>query len=105
MAFANFSPTLLISVAYKKACLCKTVVKPETLRKEIRRDLTLQKQLTEVSKISAFKNFTEFTKKKTIPEFLCNKVTGPQSESLLKKRLRHRCISLIFAKILKTPCL
>ena len=56
------------------------------------------------SKISVFKNFTEFTKKNPpIPEFLCNKVTDPQSESLLRKRPGDRCVSVIFAKFLKTP--
>ena len=45
--------------------------------------------------------FVYFSQK--IPEFLCNKITSPQFESLLKQRPWYRCISAIFAKFLKAP--
>ena len=34
---------------------------------------------------------------------LFNKVAGPQACNFIKKRLQHRCFSMKFAKILRTP--
>ena len=50
-------------------------------------NLTLHKQsFTDVSEISIFKNLAKLTwKKKTVLEYLFNKVAGPQPGSLLKK--------------------
>ena len=66
---------------------------------------TFFQPFTDVSKLSVFKNFAEFTKKTPIMESLCNKVAGPLPESLLNKGPRHRCCSVIFPKVLKTPFL
>ena len=46
--------------------------------------------------------FCKIDKITTVSEFLFNKVTSLQPETLLKKRLRHRCFTN-FAKILRTP--
>ena len=46
-----------------------------------------------------FKNFAEIT---PTPESLCKKVAGLQPESLLKKKPRIRCFSVILAKLLRT---
>ena len=40
-----------------------------------------------------------------MPESLFNKVAGLRFATLLKKKLRHRCFPVNFAKFLKTPLL
>ena len=75
-------------------------------KKKNRKDLTLQNQpFTDVSKISVFKNLGKFTKNTNILEPLFNKVTELQPGYLLKKRPRHRCFPVSFAKLLRTPFL
>ena len=52
-------------------------------------------------KIGVLKNFAKFT---PVPVFL-NKVTGLRTETLIKKRLWHKCFPVNFAKFLRTPFL
>ena len=48
------------------------------------------------------KNFVEFSGEHQRQSLLFNKVAGLRSATLLKKRLRHRCFLVNFAKFLET---
>ena len=48
-------------------------------------------------------NFTTFTGKHLCQGLFFNKVAGLRPAILLKKRLWHRCFSMNFAKVLRTP--
>ena len=52
-----------------------------------------------------FRNFKEFTGKDLSQSLFFNKVAGLWPETLLKKRLWHRCFSVNFEKFLITPLL
>ena len=49
------------------------------------------------------RNFAKFTRKHLCQSLFINKVAGPRSATLLKKRLCHRCFPVNFAKFLRTP--
>ena len=49
------------------------------------------------------KNFAEFTGKHLCQSLYFNNVGGLRPATFLKKRLWHRCFSVNFAKLLKTP--
>ena len=49
------------------------------------------------------KNFAKFTGKHLCQSLVFNKVAGLRPATLLKKRLRHRCFPVNFAKFLRTP--
>ena len=51
------------------------------------------------------RNFTKFTGKHLCQSLFFNKVAGLRPATLLKKRLRHRCFPVNFAKFLRTPFL
>ena len=51
------------------------------------------------------KNFTKFTGKHLCYSLFFNKVAGLRPETLLKKRLWHRCFPVILTKLLRKPCL
>ena len=51
------------------------------------------------------KSFTKFTRKHLCRSMFFNEVAGWGSATLLKKRLRHRCFPVNFAKFLRTPIL
>ena len=48
-------------------------------------------------------NFTKFTGKHLCQSLFFNKIAGLKPATLLKKRLWHRCFSVNFANILRTP--
>ena len=48
------------------------------------------------------KNFTKFTRKHLRRSLFFNKVPGPRTATSLKKRFRHSCFLLNFAKFLRT---
>ena len=50
-------------------------------------------------------NFAKFTGKHLCYSLFFHKVAGLRPATLLKKRLRHRCFPLNFAKLLRTPFL
>ena len=56
-------------------------------------------------KIGVLKNFAKFTGKHLYWILFFNKVTGLRHAALLKKRLRHMCFPVNFAKFLRTPFL
>ena len=49
------------------------------------------------------RNFAKFTGKHLSQSLFLNKVAGLRSATLLKKRLRHKCLPVNFAKFLRTP--
>ena len=51
------------------------------------------------------RNFTKFTGKHLYQSLFFNKVAGLRPETLLQKRLWHRCFPVNFAKLLRTPFL
>ena len=52
--------------------------------------------------IDVLKNFANFTRKQLCWSLLFNKVAGLRLATSLKKRLKHRCFPVKFAKFLKT---
>ena len=56
-------------------------------------------------KKDVFRNFAKFTVKHLCQSVFFNNVTGLRPETLLKKRLWHRCFPVNFAKFLKTSFL
>ena len=50
-----------------------------------------------------FRNFTKFTGKHLNQSLFFNKVAALRPETLLKKRLWHRCFPMNFLKFLRTP--
>ena len=48
------------------------------------------------------RNFAKFTEKHLCQLLFYNKVAGPESATLIKKRLWHRCFPMNFAKFLRT---
>ena len=56
-------------------------------------------------KKGVLRNFTKFTGKHLCQSLFFNKVAGLRPETLLKKRLLHRCFPLNFGKFLRTPYL
>ena len=54
-------------------------------------------------KKGVFRNFAKFTGKHLCQVLPFNKVASPEPETLLKKRIWHRCFPLNFAKFLRTP--
>ena len=56
-------------------------------------------------KNSVLRNFTKLTGKHLCQSLFFNKVVGLRPATLLKKRLRHRCFLVNFAKFLRTPFL
>ena len=56
-------------------------------------------------KDGVLRNLAKFREKHLCQSLIFNKVAGPRSATLLKKRIWHRCFPLIFAKILRTPFL
>ena len=56
-------------------------------------------------KKSGLRNFAKFTGKHLCQSFFFNKVADLRPETLLKKRLWHRCFTLNFVKFLRTPFL
>ena len=68
--------------------------------------LKFQKQPPEVFyKKSVLRNLTKFTGKHLCQSIFFNKIAGLRPVTLLKKRLWHRCFSVNFAKLLRTPFL
>ena len=67
----------------------------------------IQKQSLEVFYMQkgVLRNFTKFTGKHLCQSLFFNKVAGPRSATLLKKRLWHRCFPMNLAKFLRTPFL
>ena len=53
----------------------------------------------------ALRNFSKFTGKHLCQSLYFNKVSGLRAETLLKKRLWHRCFPVNFAKFLRIPFL
>ena len=53
-------------------------------------------------KIGVLKAFAKFTRKHLCQSLFFNKVTDLRPATLLKKRLRHKCFPLNFAKFLRT---
>ena len=51
------------------------------------------------------RNFTKFTGKHLSQSLFFNKVAGLRTETLLKKRLWHRCFPVNFARSSRTPFL
>ena len=51
----------------------------------------------------ALRNFSKFTGKHLCQSLYFNKVSGLGAETLLKKRLWHRCFPVNFVKFLRTP--
>ena len=49
------------------------------------------------------RNFAKFTGKHLCQSFFFNKVADLRPATLLKKRLWHRCFTVIFVKFLRTP--
>ena len=49
------------------------------------------------------RNFVKFTEKHLFQSLFLNKVAFLKSATLLKKRLRHRCFPVNFAKFLRIP--
>ena len=56
-------------------------------------------------KKGALRNFTKFTGKCLCQSLFFDKLAGLRPATLLKKRLRHRCFPVNFAKFLRTPFL
>ena len=56
-------------------------------------------------RLEILKNFAKFKGKHLLRSLFYNKVAYPQPEILLNKRIQHRCFSVNFAKLLKTPFL
>ena len=56
-------------------------------------------------KKGVFRNFDKFTEKHLCQSFFFNKVAGLRPETLLKKRLWHRCFPVNFEKFLRTTFL
>ena len=54
-------------------------------------------------KKGVLRNFTKFTGKQLCLSLFFNKVAGLRPASLFKKRLRHRCFPVNFAKFLRAP--
>ena len=52
---------------------------------------------------SVLKNFTNFAGKHPCQSLFFNEVTSLRPGTLLRKRLRHRCFPVNFAKFLRTP--
>ena len=52
--------------------------------------------------IGVLENFAKFTRKHLCPSLFPNTVAGLRTVALLKKRLRHRCFSVNFAKFVRT---
>ena len=52
---------------------------------------------------SALRNFAKFTGKHLCQSLFFNKVARLRTATLLKKRLRHRCLPVNFVIFLKTP--
>ena len=50
-------------------------------------------------------NFTKFTGKHLCQSLVFNNIAGLRPATLSKKRLRHRCFPVNFAKFLRTPFL
>ena len=51
----------------------------------------------------ALKKFGKFTKKYLCRSLFFKKVAGIRPETLLKKKLRHRCFPVNFSKFLRAP--
>ena len=62
-------------------------------------------QWTSCIKIGALKSSAKFTGNQLYRRVFFNKVTDFTPITLLKKRLRHRCPSVIFVKFLGNPIL
>ena len=62
-------------------------------------------QNTEAASEAFLKNFTKFIGKRLCQSLFFNKVAGLRPANLLKKRLRHKCFSVNFVKLLKTDFL
>ena len=58
-----------------------------------------------LEKRGVLRNFANFTGKYLCQSLFLNKVAGPRSATLLKKRLWHRYFPVSFAKFLRTPSL
>ena len=56
-------------------------------------------------KKGVLRNFAKFTGKHLCQSLFFNKVAGLRPETLLKKRLWHKCFPVNFAKFLRTPFL
>ena len=56
-------------------------------------------------KKSVPRNFVKFTGKHLCQSLFFNKIAYPRPETLLKKRIWHRCFPVSFAKFLRTPYL
>ena len=56
-------------------------------------------------KKGALANFTKFTGKHLSQSLFFNKVAGLRAATLLKKKLRHRYVTVNFANFLRTPYL
>ena len=54
-------------------------------------------------KKGVLRNFTNITGKHLCQSLFFNKVSGLRPDTLLKKRLWHRCFSVNFGKFLRTP--
>ena len=54
-------------------------------------------------KKGVLRNFAKFTGKYLCQSLFFNKVVGLRPATLLKKRLKHRCFPVNFAKFLTTP--
>ena len=52
---------------------------------------------------AVLKNFAKFTGKHLCQSLFFYKVAGLRNATLLKKRLWHRCLTVNFAKFLRTP--
>ena len=58
-----------------------------------------------VYKTGVLKNFVKFTEKHLRRSLGFNKVAGLQAGAISRKRLRHRCFPVNFAKFFRTPIL
>ena len=56
-------------------------------------------------KKDALKNFGKFAGKQLCQSLFFNNVDGMRPVTLLKKRFRHSCLTVSFAKFLRTPFL
>ena len=66
-------------------------------------DIEIQKEPPEVFyKKGVLRNFAKFAGKNLCHNLFLNKVAGLRPETLLKKRLWHRCFSVNFVKFLRT---
>ena len=80
----------LLTFHFKLMRVRRTFLKTEALAQTC----SVRKVFLEISQ--------KFTKKHLCQSLFFNKVTGLRPESLLKKRLSHRCFPVNFAKILRT---